>query len=386
MGLVRSPNSDSGVCYDALVRRDALIIGGGVIGVALALRLATDKLSVTIAERGQPGREASWAAAGMLAPTSEAGHGPDGELPPPLATLAAASAELYPEWLERLGTNKLAVGYRTEGTIDVAFTEAEAETLKLLPGEPLTPAEARRLEPALSHRVVAAVLLTRDVQVDNRRLLATLLEAARSAGVQFRIGTRVVEVTIEGGRATGVRTAEGERVSAGLVVNAAGCWASKLGEHGRRLTPTRPVRGQMVALQGPEASGPRHVVRSPRGYILPRADGRLVIGSTSENAGYDKSLTPAGLRQILSAGIELVPAAASLPFADAWAGLRPDTPDHLPILGATDVENFFVATGHYRNGILLAPVTAQLVGDAILGQEPSLSLEPFSPLRFAISD
>ena len=367
---------------------DALIIGGGIIGVALALRLADEKLSVTIIERGEPGREASWAAAGMLAPTSEAGHGADGALPPPLAQLATASAALYPQWLERVaGSAKLDVGYRTEGTLDVAFTEEEAAQLQALPGERLTAAEAQRLEPALSDRIVAAVRLANDVQVDNRRLLAALLEAARAAGIHFRNGTSVAEPAIEGPRAAGVRTLDGELVAAGIVVNAAGCWASQLGEHGRRLTPTRPVRGQMIALRS-EAEKPllRHVVRSPRGYILPRADGRLVCGSTTENAGYDKSLTPAGLRQLLSAAIELVPAAARLPLADAWAGLRPDSPDHLPILGATDIENYFVATGHYRNGILLAPITAQLAGDAILGRKPQISLEPFSPLRFAAAD
>ncbi|MGH9778294.1 MAG: glycine oxidase ThiO [Candidatus Acidiferrales bacterium] len=364
-------------------KHDVLIIGGGIIGVALGLRLADEKLSVAIIERGEPGREASWAAAGMLAPTSEAGHGADGALPPPLAQLATASAALYPEWLERLpGSAKLDVGYRTEGTLDVAFTNEEAATLKGLPGEWLMAAEAWRLEPALSERIVAAVRLPHDVQVDNRRLFAALLEAARAAGVRFRAGT-VAEPAIEGARAAGVRTSEGELVAAGIVVNAAGCWASQLGEHGRRLTPTRPVRGQMIALRGDaEKSLLRHVVRSPRGYILPRADGRLVCGSTTENAGYDKSLTPGGLRQLLSAAIELVPAAASLPFADAWAGLRPDSPDHLPILGATDIENYFVATGHYRNGILLAPITAQLVGDVVLGCKPQISLESFSPLRF----
>jgi glycine oxidase len=367
------------------MRNDALIVGGGIIGVALALRLADHKLSVAVVERGEPGREASWAAAGMLAPTSEAGHGAEGALPPAVAELASASAALYPEWLDRLGVDARAnLGYRTEGTLDVAFTEEEAEQLKSLPGQPLAPAEARRLEPRLSERILAAVFLPRDVQVDNRRLFGALLEAARAAGVQVRAGVSVAELTAAGGRATGVRSSDGERLSAGLVVNAAGSWASQLAPHGRRLTPTRPVRGQMLALQG-DSQKPllRHVVRSPRGYILPRADGRLVCGSTSEPAGYDKSLTPAGLRQILSAAIELAPAAAGLPFADAWAGLRPDTPDHLPILGATDIENYFVATGHYRNGILLAPLTAQVVGDAILGRTPAESLDPFSPLRFA---
>jgi len=364
---------------------DVLIVGGGIIGVALALRLADEKLSVTVLERGEPGREASWAAAGMLAPTSEAGHGADGALPPVLAELASAGAALYPAWLDRLGESaRIAVGYLTEGTLDVAFTDEEAATLQALPGERLTAAEARRLEPSLSERIVAAVRLPHDVQVDNRRLLAALLEAAGAAGIHFRTGTRVAELMTQGARAAGVRTLEGELISAGVVVNAAGCWAAQLGEHGRRLTPTRPVRGQMLALRG-EAAKPllRHVVRSPRGYLLPRADGRLVGGSTTEDAGYDKSLTPSGLRQLLSAALELVPAAASLPFADAWAGLRPDTPDHLPILGATDIENYFVATGHYRNGILLAPITAQLVGDVIGGRKPQASLEPFSPLRFS---
>lgn len=366
------------------MQSDSLIVGGGIIGVALALRLADEKLSVTVIERGKPGREASWAAAGMLAPTSEAGHGADGALPAPVAQLAAVSAALYPAWLDRLGEGTRSdVGYRTEGTLDVAFTDDEAAHLSALPGERLTAAEARRLEPALSDRVVAAVRLPRDVQVDNRRLFAALLEAARAAGIHFRTGTGAAEPALEGTRATGVRASNGELITASIVVNAAGSWASQLGAHGRRLTPTRPVRGQMIALRG-DAGSPllRHVVRSPRGYILPRADGRLVCGSTTEDVGYDKKLTPAGLRQLLAAAVELAPAAASMPFADAWAGLRPDTPDHLPILGATDIENYFVATGHYRNGILLAPVTAQLVGDVILGRKPSVSVEPFSPLRF----
>ncbi|HSC77733.1 MAG TPA: glycine oxidase ThiO [Candidatus Acidoferrales bacterium] len=353
---------------------DILIVGGGIIGCALALRLAEEKLNVTVVERGEPGREASWAAAGMLAPTSEGPH-----FNPPEAELAAASAALYPDWLDHWSLRD-AAGYRTEGTLQVAFTEDEAAGLRSLPGEILTGAGARRVEPALSERVVAAVFLSHDVQVDNRRLVEAVTQAAQKAGVKFRTGASVTELRIESKRIIGVRTATGETLAAGAVVNAAGCWASQLD---RQRTPTRPIRGQMLALRGPEGSGLRHVVRSPRGYILPRKDGRFVIGSTSEDVGYDKNLTPTGLRQLLAAAIELVPSVASLPFADAWAGLRPDSPDHLPILGATDIENYFAATGHYRNGILLAPITAELVGDVILGRKPRLSLEPFSPLRFA---
>jgi len=366
-------------CYASseMATSDVLIVGGGIIGCALALKLAEERGEVIVVERNQPGREASWAAAGMLAPTSEGPHFSAAE-----AELAAASAALYPDWLDRLGEGaRDVVGYRTEGTLQVAFTDEEAAELRTLPGELLTTAEARRLEPALSELILAAVFLPRDLQVDNRRLVAAVAERAKSAGVKLLTGASIAELQIESGRATGVRTASGERLAAGAVVNAAGCWAAQLDP---QRTPTRPMRGQMLALHGGDATSlPRHIVRSPRGYIVPRGDGRLVIGSTSEDVGYDKSLTPAGLRQLLAAALELVPSADSLPFADAWAGLRPDSPDHLPILGATDIENYFVATGHYRNGILLAPITAQLVGDVILGRHPSLSLEPFSPHRFA---
>ncbi|HXE74588.1 MAG TPA: glycine oxidase ThiO [Candidatus Xenobia bacterium] len=353
---------------------DVVIIGGGIIGCALAHRLANDKLRVTLVERRQPGREASWAAAGMLAPTSETPHFDEHE-----AEVAAASAALYPQWLERLGVRG-GVGYRTEGTLQVAFSDDEAAALAALPGERLSGAEARRLAPALSDRIVAAVFLPRDVQVDNRQLVAAVAEQALSAGVKFVTGVEVRQLVFKSAAIVGVRMTSGEILSTGAVVNAAGCWAGQLDP---QRTPTRPIRGQMLALSGGEAVGLRHVLRSPRGYILPRADGRLVIGSTSEDVGYDKSLTPAGLRQLLAAAIELVPSAASLPFAEAWAGLRPDSPDHAPILGATDIENYFVATGHYRNGILLAPITAELVGDVLLGRKPRVSLDPFSPQRFA---
>ncbi|MBI2956114.1 MAG: glycine oxidase ThiO [Acidobacteria bacterium] len=358
--------------------RDIVIIGGGIIGCALALRLAEEKLKVTVLERGEPGREASWAAAGMLAPTAEEAHQP-GE-----SELAAASARLYPTWVQRLRElSGIDAGYRSEGTLLVAFTPGEAEHLRRLPGEWLAATEARREEPALSERVVGAAYLPSDVQVDNRRLLEAVVEAARRAGVEFCGGVNVAEVVVESGRAVGVRVVESARLAADMVVNAAGCWAGQLGELGRRLTPTRPIRGQMIALESSGGSPIlQHVMRSARGYIVPRGD-RLILGSTLEDTGYDKSLAAAGLRGILAGAMEMVPALGSAPFLEAWAGLRPDTPDHLPILGATDVENYFVATGHYRNGMLLAPITAELVGDVILGRKPSLGLEPFSAFRFA---
>lgn len=353
--------------------KDILIVGGGIIGCALGFRLAQEKLRVTVLDRSEPGQEASWAAAGMLAPTSE--HHAVGAL----AELCRASARLYPEWLSRLGVGE--VGYREEGTLQIAFSEEEARALDRLPGERLPAEELRWREPALSERALAGVYLPDDRQVDNRRLLAALVEACRRRGVRFEAGPEVRCVRVEGGRATGVRLADGSERAAGTVVNAAGCWAGSLGEPASRYAPVRPVRGQMMTLAA-EAALLRHVVRSARGYLVPRSDGRILLGSTMEDAGYDKSLTPAGLQGILAAAMEIAPAVASLPFAGAWAGLRPDTPDHRPILGATGIENYFVATGHFRNGVLLAPITAELLADVILGRPPVLPLEPFSPLRF----
>ena len=371
-------------CYACLLlmpKPDVLILGGGIIGISLALRLADEKRAVTVLERGQPGEEASWAAAGMLAPTSEHVHAP-GE-----AELAAASAALYPQWVGHLSERTgLEVGYRREGTLLVAFDPAEASHLNSLLGEGLTAEQARRLEPLLSERLLAARFLPGDLQVDNRRLLQALITAATRAGVHFQSQTAVGELRLASGRAVGVRTTAGENLDAGAVVNALGCWAGCLPLVGPRLTPTRPVRGQMIAVRADPGSL-RHVIRSQRAYIVPRGEadqgGRLLLGSTMEDAGFDKSVTPSGLRGILAGAGEIAPALAALPFAEAWAGLRPDSPDHLPILGATDIPGYFVATGHFRNGILLAPITAQLLADVILGRPPRLSLEPFSPLRFA---
>jgi glycine oxidase len=360
-----------------MTKPDVLIAGAGIIGCSLALRLAEEKLSVLVLDRGQPGHEASWAAAGMLAPTSEHGQAAAEK------ELAEASAALYPSWIAKLEERiKEPLGYRSEGTLVVAFSADEAGHLAALPGEALTAAEARHREPALNERLVAARFLPGDRQVDNRRVLQALLVEAVAAGVEFRAGAPVVEWWIESGRMRGVRTAAGERLEAGAVVNALGGWAGTVPPLGRRFAPARPVRGQMLALQA-SPDFLRHVVRSPRGYLVPRQDGRLLVGSTMEEAGYDKSVTPAGLRGLLAAAVEIAPGVASLPFSDAWAGLRPDTPDHLPILGATEVKDYFLASGHFRNGILLAAITAELLTEVILGRPPRLALAPFSPLRWA---
>ena len=360
---------------------DVLILGGGIIGCSLAVALSQERLRLVVVERGRPGEEASGAAAGMLAPTSEPDSAPE------LASLAAASAALYPGWVEQLREKtSLEVGYRSEGTLVVATQESEERILQDLPGEKLRGDQLRKLEPALSDRIRAGCYLPGDHQVDNRRLMQALVEAATRAGVEFRTGSTVARLWIEADRARGVGLEDGTSLASGLVVNAAGCWAGRFPEVGSRLTPTRPIRGQMIRLASAKNGGKallRHVVRSPRAYLVPRTSGEVLVGSTMEDAGYEKKVTARALGALIGAGLEIAPGLAELPFAEAWAGLRPDTPDHLPILGATDVENYFVATGHFRNGILLAPITARLLTQVILGRKPELPLEPFSPLRFA---
>jgi glycine oxidase len=359
---------------------DVIIIGGGVIGCGLAWELGRAKLSVTVIERHRPGEEASGAAAGMLAPTSEAVEAPA------MVSLATSSAALYPSWVAQLADQtSIDVGYRREGTLLVATSEAEAEAWRHLPGEFMRGTEVRELEPALSAQIQAAFYLPSDHQVDNRRLMQALLKVVNQSGGEVLSGLPVSQLMTAGGRATGVTLADGTPLAGGAVVNAAGCWAGQLAAVGPRLSPTRPIRGQMVMLKDTAISGRplvRHVVRSPRAYIVPRAGGNLLIGSTTEDAGYEKKVTARGIAGLLAGGMEMAPELRRLPFVEAWAGLRPDSPDHLPILGATDLENYFVATGHFRNGILLAPITAKLVAEVILGQSPSLELEPFSPLRF----
>ncbi len=363
---------------------DAAIVGGGIIGGSIAYELARHKLRVLLLDRQQPGQEASWAAAGMLSPP------PDSPDSIPLVPLGRASLDLYPEFVaavEEASGRK--VGYRTDGTMEAFFTgDAERELSTLvalhhglgLPTEPLRLDEAYRLEPALNRQARAAALLPYEASVDNRLLTDAVLAAAGRAGVEVRAGLAVTSLAREASRCSGV-TAGGEKFAAKHVVLAAGCYSGGI-EGMSRYAPTRPVRGQMVALR-PSRIELHCVLRSPRGYVVPRSDGRVIAGSTLENVGFEKRLTPAGLAQILSAALELAPGLADAEVVETWCGLRPDTPDHLPVLGPTDVEGLIIATGHYRNGILLAPVTAKLVHEWLTEQRTSLPCEAFSPLRFA---
>lgn len=362
---------------------DAVIAGGGLIGGAIAWELARAGLRVAIFDRQEPGQEASWASAGIISPAPE--H--PGMIP--LVPLGKASAALYPGFIaqieERSGQR---TGYRAKGTLQALFAHEAREELSTLVAlhrglglacEPLHAEEAREMEPALSEEVQAAALRPDEACVDNRLLTRAVLEAARRSGVEIFPGTGVEAVWAENGRCTGVITSAG-KTAAGNTVIAAGCYSAGIGGAGS-YAPVRPARGQMLALRSPALHIER-VLWSERIYFVPRDDGRVVAGATVEYAGFEKKLTPAGILSLLEAALELAPAARDAEIVETWCGLRPDSPDHLPILGPTDVEGLLMATGHFRSGILLAPVTAQLVREWIVDQRVSLDVERLSPLRF----
>jgi glycine oxidase len=368
-------------------RFDVAIVGGGIIGCSIAFELAAEKLKIVVLDRQQPGREASWAAAGMLSPA------PDSPRDIPLVPLARESLSLYPEFIRAVEeASGKEVDYTRKGTLQVFFNplaEAErdamlAEHRKLgLVSEPLSLAEARKLEPALNPAARAVLYLPTEETVAPRLLMDALLAAAANRGVEIRSGFRVTSLIHDGPRCTGV-VAGDQGIQAKHVIIAAGCFSAGIGGETRQgvpLIPTRPVRGQMLALRK-RGLAMQRVLRSERGYLVPRSDGRIVAGSTLEEAGFDKSVTAAGVRQIMESAAELCPDLAEAEVLETWAGLRPGTPDDLPILGPAETEGLILATGHYRNGILLAPVTAKLVRDWVMRGDTAFDAGAFSSLRF----
>jgi glycine oxidase len=371
---------------------DIAIIGGGVIGSSIAFELAAEKLDIVLLDRESPGRGASWAAAGMLSP------GPDSPDALPLVPLAKVSLELYPGFTSAIEeASGLHTHFASEGALQVfPGPHGEAERDKMVTDfrglgiaiELVSLDTARSMENAIGPAARAAAWLPGESTVDPRLLMDALLAALRRREVEIRSGCQVTSLLRQGLRCTGL-IAGGDEIAAKVVVVAAGCHSSTLaGENSvendwlSRCVPTRPVRGQMLALHSAEVNL-RRVLRSERGYLVPRLSGRIVAGSTLENVGFDKRVTAGGMRKILDAAIELVPDLANAEIVETWAGLRPATPDNLPILGPTDVEGLFIATGHYRNGILLAPVTAKLTRDWILNKKMAAATSIFSPLRFA---
>ncbi len=367
------------------------MVGAGVIGLAIAWRLAQAGCAVTVYDRGEVGRGASWAAAGMLAAAVETEPGEE-----TLLTLTLESQRQWPAFARELeAVSGFSVGYRDEGTIVVALTRDDAEHLRFtyefqkglgLEIEWLSGAAARDLEPHLRPGIPAGVLSPRDHQVENRALVGALAAAVRAAGVTVHEGCEVKALDLAGTRLRGVITARGQE-RADVVVLAAGAWSREIGGIPPDcVAPVRPIKGQMLALRM-DAAAPllRHVLWLPHGYLVPRLDGRLVIGATVEERGFDSNVTAGGLLALIEGAWRAVPAIEELPVDETWAGFRPGSRDDAPLLGPSAIDGLVVATGHHRNGILLTPVTADTISSYVLTGRLSDSLRPFSPERFAPS-
>ncbi|MFI1739126.1 glycine oxidase ThiO [Streptomyces sioyaensis] len=377
-------------------RPDVLVLGGGIIGLVTAWRAAGRGLTVAVADPA-PGGGAARVAAGMLAAVSELHYGEQ-----TLLGLNLASARRYPEFtreLEEAGGQR--IGYRRCGTLAVALDAddrahlRELHALQIRSGldsQWLTGRECRRLEPMLAPGVRGGLRVDGDHQVDPRRLASALLVACERAGVGFH-RSRAARLTVAGGRATGAELADGTRLSAGQVVLAAGSESGRLaGVPDGVLPPVRPVKGQVLRLRLPEvpAGSPaflsrtvRAVVRGGPLYLVPRASGELVVGATSEELGWDTTVTAGGVYELLRDAHELVPGITELPLVETCAGLRPGSPDNAPLLGPTELPGLQLACGHFRNGVLLTPVTGDAMAESLAtGSLPDVA-RPFSPARFS---
>ena len=366
------------------------IIGAGVVGLGIAWRLAARGVSVEVFDRGRAGAGASHAAAGMLAACCEAEPGEE--------TLVALGRESQARWpafaAELAEATGIDVELRTEGTIIVALTADDQARLqhqlvfqhKLgLPLDWITAAETRRREPHLAGKLAGAVWSPQDHQVENRKLAPALRKAAERAGAIVREHTPVKDISISGGRADGIILEDGSKVAADAVVLAAGAWSRSIGGLPSELRPpVRPIKGQMIALRmDPAAPLINHVVWAPGLYLVPRRDGRLILGATVEEKAFDTTLTAGGVLALLDAAWRTVPSIEELPIDEMWVGHRPGSRDDAPILGPGPVTGLVYATGHHRNGILLAPVTADAIARLVLDGTVEPAIRPFGVERFA---
>jgi glycine oxidase len=362
---------------------DVVIAGGGLIGGTIAFELARAGLDVALFDRQAPGEGSSWAAAGILSPAPE-NAGMISTVP-----LGRASLRLYPKLVaaveEISGQN---VGFRARGTLEALFSTDAQEKLSTiialhhglgLRAEPVRADDAREMEPALSPEVEAAVFRPDEACVDNRALTKAVLEAAERSGAKIFAGSNVQSIANDGGRCSGVMV-NGEKVESRWTVIAAGCCSAEI-EGAADYAPVRPAKGQMIALRAANLSIER-VLWSDGVYLVPRNDGRIIAGATVEYVGFEKNVTVGGLQKILTAALQLAPGLTDAQMEETWAGLRPDAPDHLPIVGPTDLDGLLIATGHFRSGILLAPITAKLIREWITTQNVSLDWVRFSPMRF----
>lgn len=354
-----------------------VVVGGGVIGLSVAWRAAQRGMEVTVVDPA-PGQGASGVAAGMLAPVTEVHYGEEA-----LLELNLVSSRLYPSFVAELEDDSgIGTGYRESGTITVARDADDLAALDELVAyqrelgldvERLRSRELRAIEPGLAPSVRGGALVGSDHQIDPRRLVAALLEACRRRGVIVR---REPAAAVEG---RSVRLHDGELEAGDAVVVAAGCWSGGLGVP----EAVRPVKGQILRLRGPAGNlVTTHNVRGMDVYLVSRRDGEVVVGATVEDRGFDTTVTGGAVFELLRAALELVPDVSELALVESSAGLRPGTPDNAPLLGSTGVDGVVVATGHYRNGVLLAPVTAGSMVELLATGETPAVIAPFSPRRF----
>ncbi len=352
---------------------DAIFVGGGAIGLSCAWRAAGRGARVAVLDRAEPPAGATRVAAGMLAPVGELAFGES-----ELLEMTLASSRLYPGFVAELeAASGEPTGYARQGALHIALDRDEAAELRRvhdlqrsrgLEAEWLPPRRCRQLEPGLTPSFNGGVHAPGEAAVDPRALTRALLAALAAAGAEVRSGTEVIAGLYEGERLVGVRTRAGEELHAPAVVLAAGAWsgvAEWLPEHAR--PPVRPVKGQIVELRGRDGAAPLagRILASERVYLVPRPDGRLVVGATSEEQGFDTAVTAGGVHELLREAYRLLPDIAEMELAGAMAGLRPGTPDNLPLVGPGAIDGLLLATGHYRNGILLAPLTADTIAELL---------------------
>ncbi len=366
---------------------DAVIVGGGAIGLCCAWRLVQRGADVLVLDRAEPPAGATRVAAGMLAPIGELAFGE-----PELLKMTVAAAARYPDFVAELeAAAEIGTGYARHGALHVALDRDEAAELRRvhdlqrslgLGAEWLPPRRCRELEPGLTPSFNGGVHAPDEAAIDPRRMTAALLAVLAAAGVEVRANTDVVAPLLAGERIEGVRTAAGEELRAATVVLAGGAWSGVDGWlPAGACPPVRPVKGQILELRSLDGSAPcERIVASERVYLVPRPDGRLIVGATTEERGFDPTVTAGGVHELLREAYRLLPEVAEMELVEAMAGLRPGTPDNLPLIGPGALDGLVLACGHYRNGILLAPITADAVAGVVAGDPLPEALAAAEPL------